>query len=77
MISTAQLKQANACRTPNVTKLPVLEDDELLSPCNLSQPSDSPIREVLNDVCVSFEHADLVSHILGQLQQLGGACYIC
>lgn len=64
-------------RTSNVTKLPVLEDDELLAPSNLSQASDGLVREVFDDICMRLQHANLISHILGQSQQLGRGRHIC
>ena len=52
--------------TADVSEFAVFEQQELLSPGDFIQAFDRAFRKIIDDVCVRFQHADVVAHLLGQ-----------
>ena len=44
--------------TADITKLPILEYQELFPPGDFLQPLDCPLAEVVDDIRMRFQHAD-------------------
>lgn len=51
--------------TSNIGKLPILEDQKGFPSRDLPQSVDCPFGEIINDVCMCFQHADVVADVFG------------
>lgn len=56
--------------TPNVTKFPVLKNEEPLPSRNLSQASNSPVTPIVNDIGMGFQNAYRIAYFLGDREEL-------
>ena len=58
--------------TPNISKLPILEQQEFLPLRDLLQASDRAVGKIADDVRVCLQHADVLAYFFGEAQELVG-----
>lgn len=62
--------------TTNVGKFAVLEDEEILASCNLLERLSGAIGPIGDNIAMSLEKTDVVTHVLGKLDQLSGCLHV-